>query len=312
MMRNTPVKFVVWLESASKKRLLRTQQRRREDVSSTTLKSEKSRVLHTLFEEGMASLYLDFSTPEYRLNSMIMDVAYHRLYKPARTMDDIPSKSCRQFLKLKFTNKGIDAVNISNILRHKKVQSCIPNYFKFKSTLCISYSYTSTIASKLFNYKQTLQCLDIDPLIRNPPTCSCSSSSFNYSPVGHAITGEVDIVKNKDLKSLILKGPKYREPQSFNWRQNFISIMSSVKDYARRWAKYEKEELDTLSEWVKSIRGILKSRIRHMKTKVRTIYPSVFSKPEVIKELDRLHEEYVLLPAEKASNNIVFVCKAHH
>jgi hypothetical protein len=43
----------------------------------------------------------------------------------------------------------------------KKVQSCIPPYFKMKFTLCISHTYTSTIASKLFNYKQTLQCLDI-------------------------------------------------------------------------------------------------------------------------------------------------------
>ena len=74
--------------------------------------------------------------------------------------------------------------------------------------------------------------------------------------------------------------------------------MNSVEEYARRWAKYENEELDTLSEWIKCIRRILKSRIRHIKTKVRTIYPSVFSKPKVIKELDRLHEEYVLVPAD--------------
>ena len=37
-----------------------------------------------------------------------------------------------------------------------------------------------------------------------------------------------------------------------------------------------------------------------------------FQKPEVVKELNRLHEEYVLVPADKASNNIVFVCKAHY
>ena len=86
--------------------------------------------------------------------------------------------------------------------------------------------------------------------------------------------------------------------------------MNPVEEYARRWAKYENEELDTLSEWTNSIRGILKSRIRPIKTKVRTIYPSMFSKAEMIKELDRLHEEYVLLPADKACNNIVFVCKA--
>ena len=135
---------------------------------------------------------------------------------------------------------GIDAVNLSNILRHKKVQSCIPEYFKSKSTPRISYTYTPTIASKLFNYKQTLQSLDIDHLILNPPTCSCSSSPFNYSPAGHIITGDVDIVKNEDLKSLIRKGPKFREPQSFNWRHNFVSIMNSVEDYAKRWAKREK------------------------------------------------------------------------
>jgi hypothetical protein len=72
-------------------------------------------------------------------------------------------------------------------------------------------------------------------------------------------------------------------------------------------AKRENEELETLSEWVKSVKGILKSRIRNIKTKVRTIYPSVFSKPEVRSELERLHEEFVLVPADKACNNIVFV-----
>jgi hypothetical protein len=79
------------------------------------------------------------------------------------------------------------------------------------------------------------------------------------------------------------------------------------KIMAKRWAKRENEELDTLSEWVKSVRGILKSRIRNIKTKVCTIYPSVFSKPEGRNELQRLHEEFVLVPADTACNNIVFV-----
>ena len=45
---------------------------------------------------------------------------------------------------------------------------------------------------------------------------------------------------------------------------------------------------------------------------MRTNYPSAFNKPEVIRELNRLHEVYVLVPADKACNNIVFVCKAHY
>lgn len=65
--------------------------------------------------------------------------------------------------------------------------------------------------------------------------------------------------------------------------------MNSVKEYTTKLAKYEKE-LDNLSE---CIREISKSRIRQMWTKMCATYPSVFRKPDVIKEPDRLHEEFV-------------------
>jgi hypothetical protein len=120
-----------------------------------------------------------------------------------------------------------------------KCFSCT-EYFKSKFILCISYKYTQTIAPKLFNYKSDLQCLDIEHLLLNPPTCSCSSAPFNYQPDGHVITGDVDIVRNEELKSLILKGPKFREPPFFNWQQNFISIMDSEEGYARRWVNPKK------------------------------------------------------------------------
>lgn len=60
-------------------------------------------------------------------------------------------------------------------------------------------------------------------------------------------------------------------------------------------------------------RRLLIQRITHIKTKT-THYPSVFeiSKPETVKELYRLREEYVLLPVDKIRNNIVFVSKTRH
>ena len=38
--------------------------------------------------------------------------------------------------------------------------------------------------------------------------------------------------------------------------------MDSVVDYARQWAKREKEDLDTLSEWVKSVKSLKQIRIK--------------------------------------------------
>ena len=39
---------------------------------------------------------------------------------------------------------------------------------------------------------------------------------------------------------------------------------------------------------------------------------SVFDIPEVCAELSELQEKCVVVPADKASNNIVFVCKTHY
>jgi hypothetical protein len=44
-------------------------------------------------------------------------------------------------------------------------------------------------------------------------------------------------------------------------KHNFEILMDSVEDYARQWAKREKEDLYTLSEWVKSVRSLIQIRI---------------------------------------------------
>lgn len=108
------------------------------------------------------------------------------------------------------------------------------------------------------------------------------------------IAANVNIVINEDLRSLILGGPKLREPTSFTWCRNFIHIMNPVEDYAMRWVKFGKEDPNTMSECVKCIRCISKTRIKRLRGHMKTIYLSVFNKAEVRKELDRLHDQYVL------------------
>ena len=39
---------------------------------------------------------------------------------------------------------------------------------------------------------------------------------------------------------------------------------------------------------------------------------SMFNIPAVVDELADIHDKYAIVPADKASNNIVFVCKAHY
>ena len=94
----------------------------------------------------------------------------------------------------------------------------------------------------------------------------------------------------------------------------FWKVDSVLKNVSRFiwWAKKEDVEVDTLSEWIKSIADVLKRRIRRLKHSVNTRHESIFSDPDVVRELSRLHENFVIAPADKASNNYTFVCKRHY
>ena len=203
-------------------------------------------------------------------------------------------------------------MNFSNILNQKSVQSNIPPYFQNKESPCISYSYTRSVASKIFNYKRSLQQIDFNSLSQNPLPCTCPGSEFLYAPCCHVVTGDLSIVQNDKLRDLLRKGPKFREPVSFSWHQNFDIIMDACETYARQWAKKEDVELDTLSEWIKSIGEVVKRRIRRLKHSVNTRSESIFRDPDVVRELSRLHDNFVIVPADKASNNYTFVCKRHY
>ena len=63
---------------------------------------------------------------------------------------------------------------------------------------------------------------------------------------------------------------------------------------------------------MKSIADYLKRRIRRLKHSVNTRHVSIFGDPYVVREHFRLHESFVIVHADKASNNDTFVCKRHY
>ena len=45
---------------------------------------------------------------------------------------------------------------------------------------------------------------------------------------------------------------------------------------------------------------------------MKTDGSSIFKDRDVLKDLTQLHSKYVIVPADKAQNNIVFICKKHY
>ena len=56
----------------------------------------------------------------------------------------------------------------------------------------------------------------------------------------------------------------------------FKILMDSVEDYARQWAKREKEDVDTLSEWIKAVRSLIQIRIKKLNGSINAHATSIF------------------------------------
>jgi len=88
--------------------------------------------------------------------------------------------------------------------------------------------------------------------------------------------------------------------------------MDSVEDYARKWAEQEEVELDTLSDWMISVRSLIRKRTFKLSRSMNSKDRSIFNDKDVIDNVTDLHSKYVVVPADKASNSIVFVCKTYY
>ena len=216
------------------------------------------------------------------------------------------------FIKLDFINKGIDAVNLPSILRSKSVTETVPTYFEEKEPPIISYTYTKTIASKIFNFSSTLSDLDYHQFHNNPTQCECNTSSHLYQPYGHVITGDLSIIPNSKLRDLIAKGPKYREPCKVDWDKNLSLLCEAVGQYALQWTKREMVELSVLSSWKEMVKGQVEERISKLTQNFKQPTGKVLQNADVKACLSDLHNEYVFVPADKAPNNIIIICKRYY
>ena len=70
--------------------------------------------------------------------------------------------------------------------------------------------------------------------------------------------------------------------------------------------------LTPLSKWVKLVMSLVNRRVSVLSRTMSRRHESVFDDPDVAAEVAEIHEKFVVVPADKASNNIVFVCKTHY
>ena len=96
-------------------------------------------------------------------------------------------------MNVMFHNKGMDMINLSRILNSKKVMMAVPKYLRGPPPI-VSYTYTKTIAGKIFNNRKVVNELNMNCGTASM-VCSCNSSRYKYESCGYVVTGDPSIIK---------------------------------------------------------------------------------------------------------------------
>ncbi len=89
-------------------------------------------------------------------------------------------------------------------------------------------------------------------------------------------------------------------------------IKSGLDEYIRTWSRKENKNARLLNEWKRAVLDLVETKIIHLKNgKFKSIMKPrrVLDTKEAKDELERLQKNYVLVPTDKASNNISFICR---
>ena len=94
--------------------------------------------------------------------------------------------------------------------------------------------------------------------------------------------------------------------RSENWSRR--EIAASLNDFSNRWCKQENVEPDALKEWKINIFKIIDTRISFYSRNTHLLPPKPKSSFRHLKRgIQDFHMNYVLVPADKAANNVVVV-----
>ena len=229
---------------------------------------------------------------------------------PSKSTKKPPSNICR----ITFANKAVDFINIHKILKDNNILQALPVNLRNDPPMVV-YNLTSTIRSKIFNYKNFVQSLDVDNFLRDDTIlpCDCDNSAFKDVHHGHIVSGNLDIVTNATLRKLISKGPKYREPNTFSYTKAKNSIVIGIDECINTWSTKRNVPIAEFNEWKCAILRKIDERIsflennnnnkRYFKNK------SNLNDTDAVACLNDLQNKYVMVPIDKAANNVAFVCK---
>jgi len=176
------------------------------------------------------------------------------------------------------------------------------------------------IRNKIMNYKETVRSIKqinedgvnfaVNSETNLPYPCTCSESNFCDPHHGHIVTGDLRIIENNKLRKLLSKGPNYRENKTINYSKCAKTVDDALFLCSAKLANKLQCDISLFTNWQSEIKRKVADKIRYLKSTTIPQQTKLVLKDEVVRTyLTELHKKYVVVPIDKASNNIAIICK---
>ena len=282
-----------------------------------TLNLAKKKVLKEIAFQIMERDNFTFHENRFQIYEYILDIIDSKFLKEEEQIKK--RKTPKNVITIKFVNKGLEDIHMSKILRSSEVTSLLPAALQGEDDIpSCTMKLDPPIRSKILNYKDTVSSLKIFvdedvSFVESLPTCDCSISEFCDPHHKHIVSGDLRIISNTKLRKLFSKGPNYREPKMLNYRKCKQSIESSIESSIHNLATKYSLDVESFLEWKKKILELVENRIKILNLrKVPSVTKPVLQDEVVTASLAELHSKFVVVPIDKASNNVALICKRYY
>ena len=241
----------------------------------------------------------------------VWDIVNFKIYR-IKKKKTLSSRKFGFSIPVYYEGKNLESLNLNSLLRSTK--KLFPG--GVINSPNIIWRRSKPIGKYIFNYRKVVENLSVKNWKSdNLNTCDCSSpllKDFCDPTHKHIITGRLKIIQNKEIRSLLSKGPKYREPQNIlKWGRFFTRLKKTLNECILKWTQQLRIPKTQFLEWKNTFLNAITNRMEkiNLKKKKRFYKKMSFSKPDILLELKKLQEKFVFVPTDKAGNNISVICK---
>ena len=217
----------------------------------------------------------------------------------------------RNHIIIPFKSHKIDQLQLASIVNDKSVCTLIPDKVKYLYPPKVYYKLNNPNCLRFCNYNKFLNKVtmeEVSNIIQN--NCSCDlMPDFIYQPYGHILTGNLDIIKNPELKELFSYGAKHRLPKSISWQATEKEILESLNQHVVSISKRFHLSTSDFSEWKSRIMTLVKHRIFRLNKNYQGRVTFNYNNKAIEITLNELQKIFVIAPVDKASNNFSSICK---